>query len=60
MPICQSCGMPLSKPEDFGTNADGSESKEYCGFCFQNGRFTEAEAKRMAEASIPKLKRWRG
>ncbi|MDE7305688.1 MAG: zinc ribbon domain-containing protein [Alistipes sp.] len=22
--ICKSCGMPLSRPDDFGTNADGS------------------------------------
>jgi len=24
-PICQSCGMPLRKDEDFGTNQDGSK-----------------------------------
>jgi len=23
--ICQSCGMPMEKSEDFGTNADGSK-----------------------------------
>jgi hypothetical protein len=40
IPICQSCGMPMAKPEDFGTNADGSLSREYCRFCFQNGEFT--------------------
>jgi hypothetical protein len=38
--ICQSCGMPMTKPEDFGTNADGSPSSEYCRYCFQNGEFT--------------------
>jgi len=38
--ICQSCGMPMTKPEDFGTNADGSPSNEYCRYCFQNGEFT--------------------
>lgn len=31
--------MPLSKEEDFGTNADGSKSDEYCFHCFQNGKF---------------------
>lgn len=30
----------MSKSEDFGTNADGSPSSEYCHFCFQNGEFT--------------------
>ena len=30
-PVCQSCGMPLSKdPLGGGSNADGSPSSEYC------------------------------
>ena len=37
--ICQSCGMPMEKSEDFGTNDDGSRNKDYCCFCFQNGAF---------------------
>ena len=38
---CQSCGMPLSKEfGNFGTNADGTESDEFCVFCFANGDFT--------------------
>lgn len=36
---CQSCGMPMAEGF-FGTNADGSESQEYCKFCWQNGEFT--------------------
>jgi len=40
-PFCQSCGMPMEKQEDFGTNADGSKSKDYCHFCFLNGKFTD-------------------
>jgi hypothetical protein len=39
--ICQSCGMPLQKEEDFGTNANGSKSEEYCFHCFQNGEFLD-------------------
>ncbi len=39
-PFCQSCSMPLHDG-DFGTNADGSKSADYCHFCFQEGRFTE-------------------
>ena len=41
--FCQSCSMPLQKPEDFGTNADGSKNNEYCGYCYQNGKFTEPD-----------------
>jgi hypothetical protein len=32
--------MPLRKPEDFGTEADGSLSKAYCSMCYQNGKWT--------------------
>lgn len=41
--ICQSCGMPMERPEDFGTNADGRKNKDYCCFCFQNGDFTSPD-----------------
>jgi len=33
--------MPLQKQEDFGTNASGSKSEEYCFHCFQNGKFLD-------------------
>jgi hypothetical protein len=39
--ICQSCGMPLQKPDDYGTNSDRSKSKEYCFHCFQGGKFLD-------------------
>ena len=38
--ICQSCSMPLTAAEYFGTNSNGSLSADYCCFCFQNGNFT--------------------
>lgn len=37
--ICQSCGMPLS-PEMYGTDENGEVNKDYCKFCYQNGKFT--------------------
>ena len=40
-PLCESCAMPLEKPDLFGTNADGTQSTEYCTYCFQNGKFVE-------------------
>jgi len=39
--ICQSCGMPMAKPDDFGTNADGSRNREYCRHCYGAGRFRD-------------------
>jgi hypothetical protein len=38
--FCQSCAMPMQKPEDFGTNANGSQNQDYCRYCYQNGQFT--------------------
>jgi hypothetical protein len=39
-PFCQSCAMPMQKPEDFGTNANGSQNQDYCRYCYQKGKFT--------------------
>jgi hypothetical protein len=33
--------MPLRKAEDYGTDADGSRSAEYCFHCCQQGRFLD-------------------
>ena len=41
--ICGSCGMPLLRDEDFGTEADGAPSAEYCTHCYQDGRLTEPD-----------------
>ena len=52
--FCQSCGMPMRKPEDFGTYAEGSKVNDYCCFCFQNGAFTEPDTtmERMIERAV--------
>ncbi len=39
--VCQSCGMPFRKEEDYGTNASGDRSEEYCVYCFENGKFLD-------------------
>ena len=40
-PVCQSCGMPMTATEHFGTNKDLSANREYCCYCFDDGQFTE-------------------
>ena len=40
-PFCQSCGMPMEKPEDFGTASSGYRVNDYCHYCYQNGAFTD-------------------
>jgi len=40
---CQSCGYPLQKEEDKGTNADGTRNEEYCSMCFNDGKFIQSD-----------------
>lgn len=40
--FCQSCGMPLTSPEDHGSEADGSVSPDYCKYCYDKGGFTSS------------------
>lgn len=42
-PFCQSCAMPLSKPEDFGTDVTGYRVNDYCNYCFKSGVFTDPD-----------------
>ncbi len=40
-PCCQSCSIPLGKPEDFGTSRSGYRVNDYCRFCYRDGAFTD-------------------
>lgn len=37
---CQSCGIPIEKVTQQGTNKDGSLSTKYCEKCYQQGEWT--------------------
>lgn len=37
--ICQSCSMPIEAENLFGTNKDGSLNKDYCIYCYKDGKF---------------------
>ncbi len=54
MELCQSCMMPLS-PGMYGTEEDGSESKDYCKFCYKDGKFTsDITMEEMIDFCVPK------
>ncbi|MHC6204268.1 zinc ribbon domain-containing protein [Breznakiellaceae bacterium SP9] len=54
MVFCQSCGMPLSKDDDFGTNADGIKNRDYCAYCYKDGKFTQdLTMEGMIEVCVP-------
>lgn len=43
IPICQSCGMPLTNEQNKGTNENKTLNDEFCKFCFQDGTFVHPE-----------------
>ena len=47
--ICQSCGMPM-RPDQYGTEADGSPQEKYCRYCYSDGHFpSECTMEQMAD-----------
>ena len=42
--FCQSCAMPFYRPEDHGTEPDGTRSGDYCNYCYEDGVFLQAYA----------------
>lgn len=57
--ICQSCGMPMTVAEEFGTNVDQSQNTEYCVHCFQNGAFTrDVTMEEMMETNLKYIDEW--
>lgn len=41
--ICQSCGMLVGAPKNWGTQTDGGRSGEYCIRCFRGGSFADPD-----------------
>jgi hypothetical protein len=41
--VCQSCGMPLTDPDLFGTNKDQTINEDYCVYCYKDGAFVQGD-----------------
>lgn len=55
-PACQCCGTPFDVPDmPFGTNADGTENPDYCGWCYRDGEFTSGGLDEIIERNVPYL-----
>ena len=53
-PACQCCGTPFSVPNmPFGTNADGTQNTDYCGWCYRDGEFTSSGLDEVIEYNAP-------
>lgn len=53
--VCQSCGMPLSSEESYGTDAAGQKILDYCKYCYENGQFIQPHLTldEMVEICVP-------
>ena len=53
--ICQSCTYPLHKPEEYGTNADGTWNTDYCIYCWKDGEWVRPDetVKDIVDYTIP-------
>ena len=55
-PVCQCCGTPFDVPNmPLGTNADGTENPDYCGWCYSDGEFTSSGLDDLIEKNVPYL-----
>lgn len=52
---CQSCGMPMGDTDEmYGTEKDGSKSKDYCQYCYDKGEFlSQGTMNEFIEGCIP-------
>ena len=42
-PSCQSCGIPIKHPTEFGRTASGATDIKYCRYCLEKGEFTNKD-----------------
>ena len=49
--------MPMTTPEKFGTEADGTPSADYCCYCYADGDFTTKQT--LEEAVEGNIQFWR-
>ena len=54
--FCQSCAMPMTDASMYGTEADGGKSRDYCQYCYQDGKFTaDVDMNGMIEICLPHM-----
>ncbi len=54
MKFCQSCAMPLTAPDQYGKEADGTANADYCAYCYKDGKFTaDCTMQEMIDFCVP-------
>jgi hypothetical protein len=58
---CQSCGFNMRRDPDFGTDANGDMTSQYCSVCYQDGKFRHEASTPDAflDAAVEELAAWR-
>ncbi len=53
--FCQSCSMPMNETDGlYGTEANGTQNKDYCIYCYKDGKFTSnCTMEEMIEFCVP-------
>lgn len=53
--FCQCCGMPMGETDEmYGTEKDGTKSKDYCVYCYDKGEFKfNGTMEEMIEFCVP-------
>lgn len=53
---CQSCGMMFTGPDQHGHEADGTETEDFCRWCYDQGSYTyETTMEEMIEDCAPHM-----
>lgn len=53
---CQSCGMMFTEPDQHGYEADGTETEDFCRWCYDKGAYTyETTMEEMIEDCAPHM-----
>ena len=55
--FCQVCGMPMGETDElYGTEKDGTKSKDYCKYCYDKGEFTfKGTMDEMIDICVPNM-----
>lgn len=54
--FCQSCGMPMKDNSLYGTNSDQTANKDYCKYCYKDGKFTgDMTMEQMIDFCVPHM-----
>ena len=53
--LCQCCGMPLTEDEMFSREPDGSINKDYCKWCYADGKFVYSSKESLIDFLIANM-----